>query len=100
MGRPDYADYTLAVRDYLSDNGIDLNDAIARGDVLAVSKTLLSANTAINVSKAEHENKRQAQTISGASMRPAVVDPSTAEWEAIKNTNPSGYQRIGILPNH
>ena len=60
------------------------------------AKALLSANTAINVERSQRLNKQQAQTITGVSQRPAVVNADTAYWESVKATE-VGAPRVGRL---
>jgi hypothetical protein len=82
--QPDFESKALAVRVFLAEKQIDLMSLIQSGDVLGISKLLISANTHVNVSRQDHEMKRRAQTISGGSQKPAVVDSDTAYWNSVK----------------
>lgn len=96
-GIPDFMDTAEQVHEYLAGKGVNFQGAIAAGDYLGIAKTLLNAHFVTQSQAQDRQVKRAAQTISGASSRPAAVDPDDAYWQLVKQTNPGSYRALGIL---
>ena len=109
----DYGDYVDDIKNLLSDDPSLLGrdgDTLSLPTVvkglekaykLAKADRVLGSNQDQELIRSEQDQNRlvrqQAQTITGASQRPAVSDPDTDYWESVKAVSPGGYTPVGRL---
>lgn len=107
----DYGDYVDDIRGILSDDPSLLGregdtpslptvvKGLEKAYKLAKADRVLSSSQEFVQSEQEQNRlvKQQAQTITGASQRPAVSDPANDYWESVKAVSPGGYTPVGRL---
>ena len=96
---PDFEQRADAVRDYLSQNHETYAPMLTSGSPTEMARALFRAHHEVKMAEANRLNRQQAQTISGASQRPATADPATKDWDSVKNTESSGYVPLASSDN-